>query len=317
MVLTVNSYGITLRKKDDCIEAESKEGRQYFPPGDIEMITLSAPCMLTSEVISLCAENDIPIMRCDRFGMPVWKAETILGGSVPQLRRRQLILSERPEGTKMVCSLLAAKLDSRITFLNKLASNRRDNRGTSLKEASQKINCIKEEIKETPGESLNMVRPRLLGLEGSAGRIYFSALETILPPDAKFSGRARGDEAGPFNQMLNYGYGILYQEMLRLCIQARLDPYIGVMHTDNYNRPTLVYDLVEPFRAEIESPVCKLFTQRKVHVSEHFQKEGSHIFLSNTGKKLLTAVLYHLHNSSDKMSRLVADLAKGLNGWEP
>lgn len=315
MVITVNNYGVTLRKKDDCIEAESKDTRQYFMPKQVEMILLSAPCMLTSELISLCAEHDIPIIKCDKFGNPVWKAETVLGGSVPLLRRRQLLLAERPEGTEMVCSLLAEKLAARIAFLNLLASNRRDSRGAALKEASKKITCIKEEMKAASGGLINEVRPRLLGLEGSAGRIYFAALEAILPPEADFSGRARGDEAGPFNQMLNYGYGILYQEMLRFCIRARLDPYIGVMHTDQYNCPTLVYDLVEPFRAGIEHVVCKLFTKHQVHIPEHFQQDGPRLFLSSTGKKLLTAAIYDSGKNQDKMLRLVMELAKGLNDW--
>lgn len=81
-----------------------------------------------------------------------------------------------------------------------------------------------------------------MGYEGAAGQVYFSALSALLPAEAGSRGRERGGNAGAFNQMLNYGYEMLYQELLSLCGKARLDPYIGVMHTDGWNRPTLVYD---------------------------------------------------------------------------
>ena len=38
MIVTVNSFGVTLRKKDDCIEAESKESRQYFTPEQYDLV---------------------------------------------------------------------------------------------------------------------------------------------------------------------------------------------------------------------------------------------------------------------------------------
>jgi CRISPR-associated protein Cas1 len=30
--------------------------------------------------------------------------------------------------------------------------------------------------------------------------------------------------------------------------KSRYDPYVGVMHRDEYNRPVLAYDVIEKFR---------------------------------------------------------------------
>ncbi|HCT90042.1 MAG TPA: CRISPR-associated endonuclease Cas1 [Lachnospiraceae bacterium] len=286
-----------------------------FLPKRVEALILSASCSLTSEVISLCAENDIPIMMNDRFGMPVWRTEAVVGGSVPLLRRRQLLLAERPEGSELTQALLAQKLEARIVFLRNLASNRRDERGSKLKEAAEQIFEYKRQMEELPHKPIQELRPKFLGCEGSAGRIYFSALKDILPPEADFFGRARGSGSGAFNQMLNYGYGVLYQDMLRLCSQARLDPYIGVMHTDNYNRPTLVYDLVEPFRADVEACVSKLFTRRQIRTAEHFQTADTGPCLSGAGKRILLDTLYQKRKDTKKMSRLVTGLKNGLVQW--
>ena len=52
--------------------------------------------------------------------------------------------------------------------------------------------------------------------------------------------------------MLNYSYGVLYGRVERLLILAGLDPFIGFFHCDSYKKPSLVYDLIEPFRAIAE-----------------------------------------------------------------
>ena len=41
---------------------------------------------------------------------------------------------------------------------------------------------------------------------------------------------------------------MLYSLVERACIVAGLDPFVGFLHTDNYNKKSLVFDLIEPFR---------------------------------------------------------------------
>ncbi len=48
--------------------------------------------------------------------------------------------------------------------------------------------------------------------------------------------------------------------MEKACILAGLDPCLGFLHTDNYGKPSLVFDLIEPFRILAERAVVLLFT---------------------------------------------------------
>ena len=77
---------------------------------------------------------------------------------------------------------------------------------------------------------------------------YFEALSSILPEKYKFKSRSRNPAKDEFNAMLNYGYGVLYSMVEKACIIAGLDPYIGFLHTDNYNKKSLVFDVIELFR---------------------------------------------------------------------
>ncbi len=61
----------------------------------------------------------------------------------------------------------------------------------------------------------------------------------------------------PVNAMLNYGYGILANEMRSQVVAAGLDPTIGIIHGNSTNRIPLVYDLMEPMRPIVDRAVLE------------------------------------------------------------
>ena len=56
----------------------------------------------------------------------------------------------------------------------------------------------------------------------------------------------------PLNAALNYGYGFLYHAIEWQCIASGLEPAVGLIHKNRKNRPSLVCDLIEPFRCCVE-----------------------------------------------------------------
>ncbi len=90
--------------------------------------------------------------------------------------------------------------------------------------------------------------------------------------------------------MLNYGYGVLYSMVEKACIIAGLDPYIGFLHTDNYNKKSLVFDVIEMFRTFVDETVVHLFTKRKVK-DEYFAVIQNGLSLNKAGKAVLIEAL--------------------------
>lgn len=314
MVITVTSYGTKLRRNGRRIAVEGKEGqRQEFPVCEVDGLVLSVPCGLTSELLTLCAEEDVPVTMLGRNGSPIWRVEPFAAGGSALLRRRQLTLADRPEGLVLVKGLLSDKLDARIRVLRRLAARRTGERSGALLRAADEMERIREKIRGVEAASVNECRGTLQGWEGNAGRVYFSAIAGLIPEAGGFTRRGRGAEAGRFNQMLNYACGVLYRELTDLCRLAGLDPCIGVMHTDVPGRPSLVCDLTEPFRGEIEAAVCGLFVRRRVR-AEHFEEDR----LSAQGKRLLMEALEKTLGGKDGlrkgMERRVASLAASLRG---
>ncbi|NUM78827.1 CRISPR-associated endonuclease Cas1, partial [candidate division KSB1 bacterium] len=135
---------------------------------------------------------------------------------------------------------------------------------------------------------LPLAADSLRGLEGTAGRIYFEALSFVQPEQFPFHGRSRQPAKDEFNCILNYCYGVLYGLVERACMLSGLEPYLGFFHTDNYNKKSLVFDLIEPYRLWAEETTVYLFSQRQVK-KEMFDKIQNGMTLNKEGKQMVIA----------------------------
>jgi CRISPR-associated protein Cas1 len=85
----------------------------------------------------------------------------------------------------------------------------------------------------------------------------------------------------------------------KACIYAGLDPYVGFLHADNYNKKSLVFDLIEPFRILGDRAVVLLFTGRRVH-KDFFEPVPGGIALNKEGRAFFIA---HFNERLDKSVR--------------
>lgn len=73
----------------------------------------------------------------------------------------------------------------------------------------------------------------------------------ISPRDSGGRNRVR-DAHDPFNALLNYSYTLLEVETRIACASVGLDPDLGLLHVDDRLRESLVFDLLEPLRSEVD-----------------------------------------------------------------
>jgi CRISPR-associated protein Cas1 len=129
-----------------------------------------------------------------------------------------------------------------------------------------------------------------MGLEGTAGRAYFQSMSKTMPEKYYFKGRSRQPAKDPFNAVLNYCYGILYSTVEKACILSGLDPYVGFLHTDNYNKKSFVFDLIEPFRIFAEQTAVYLFTGKQIK-DAYFTKTENAVSLNTNGKPVVVETM--------------------------
>lgn len=287
MQLVINTYGAYLRKRGECFLVEVDEKKQEISVKKVSSILITTGALISSDALEMAIENNIDVVFMNKYGQPFGRLWHSKLGSTTLIRRRQLEASCSSTGFDMLINWVDTKLDNQVTFLKKLKDKRPNNE--TLLPAIESISKYQKKIYELVG-SIEENRGTIQGLEGNASKLYFEAISSILPEKYQFNGRSRMPALDEFNAMLNYGYGVLYSKVEKGCLIAGLDPYLGFMHTDNYNKKSLVFDLIEMYRILVDQTVVYLFTGKKVKDS-FFNKHSSGLTLNKEGKATLISAL--------------------------
>ncbi len=297
MQLFINTPGTMVRQKDECFCIIKDDRKTEITPRKVESIVFTNQAFVSTQALVLALEHNIDVIFLDRYGDPAGRVWHSKMGSTALIRRRQLEAAETETGFDLVAEMITAKLNNKIRFLKKLKAARPGS-DDSFNQYIERIETACTSVKNMQG-SLEEKRGSLMGIEGAAGRAYFECLSYIMPEKYRFSGRSRRPARDEFNAVLNYMYGILYSHIEKSLILSGLDPFVGFLHVDNYNKKSLVFDFIEPFRISAEQCTVYLFTGKKIK-DEYFDRAQDAVSLNQDGKPV---VIESINNHLDESIR--------------
>lgn len=108
----------------------------------------------------------------------------------------------------------------------------------------------------------------------------------VLPAPFTFSNRIKKQPPDGFNACINYLYGMLRNQVETAVLSFGLDPAIGIMHRDGYKMPSLVFDLMEPFRPVMDRLLITSVLQREFG-DDTFQLKDESLLITKAGRKQL------------------------------
>jgi CRISPR-associated protein Cas1 len=284
MNLILTSYGTYLHRSGQMFRIKVDGKTHEVSSRKVRSIQISTAASLSTDAIQLALENNIDIVFIDRHGDPYGRIWHGRPGSTTAIRRAQLRIADQPAGLDLAVSWMVKKLDNQIVYLG-AARKRRTRLSAALTEKITALEAFSPKMSALGG-SLDEVRNQLMGLEGRAGRIYWETINLLLPERYRFDGRSRNPAQDEFNCLLNYAYGVLYSIVERACVLAGLDPYVGFIHTDHYNKQSLVFDLIERYRIWADETVIGLFAARKI-TKDLFDPLHNGLTLNKAGKGVL------------------------------
>ena len=285
MQLVINTFGASLRKQGDRFLVQAGDKKLAVSAHKVQSILITTGVHLSTDAIELAVAHNIDLVFLDRHGDPyarVWQTKM---GSTAAIRRRQLEVADGPEGLAFVRDWVEAKLRHQAGVPGGAAAPPAGVRRPVRRARWPRCATAWPASRALAG-TLDEQRGTLMGLEGSAGRAYFACLGQLVPEAYRFDGRSRQPAHDGFNAMLNYSYGVLYSLVEKACICAGLDPFVGFLHTDNYNKKSLVFDLIEPFRILGDRATLLLFTGRRVQ-KDYFEPVPGGVALSKEGRAVL------------------------------
>lgn len=285
--LYLNSQGFRVGKSGEVIQVKDGDTlKQEIRLGEVSQINLFGNVQLSTQAVQSFCAAEVPVCYFSQGGW-FYGITNGLNARNVFLRHRQFV-SAGHESTALRLSrkLVAGKIRNQRTLLQR---NHIEPPQTALRQMK-----ILAEKAETVFELES-----LLGIEGSAARVYFSEFAGMLKSEnidnahrggaAEFSfdftQRNRRPPRDPVNALLSLAYSILVKDLTITCYALGFDPYWGFYHQPRFGRPALALDLMEPFRPLIADSVVLTAINTGMVTPGDFIRSGPSVALKATGRK--------------------------------
>lgn len=250
------------------------------PSGYIDCILVMGRIQLTTDVITEMLSEGKSIVYLNRYGDVVGKTTGLCHESEICLLQLQVYANEEKRlaiAKKLVEDKLAAQ-KSLLSYYNKrLHSEKIKENAANI----ANIGTINAEVGSPSG---------LMGIEGYAARLYYECFKEIIRNDSfVWEGRRKFPAPDPVNSMLSYAYTLLEKDVrVYLAEINNLLLSIGFLHETNFRKDSLVYDLMEPFRAEVDRYVLKCINLKE-YGNEDFSIAEGRCYFSEASRKRFIA----------------------------
>ncbi len=285
MELILNTYGVSLNRDNEGFIISTTDGKQCIPAVGIDSIQISRGAQITSDAVMLAVEREIEVMFMDRTGKPIGRIWSPKYGSISTIRKGQLNFVYSHHAVDWIKEVLLKKIENQQALM--LLFNSDGQAEATTEKNISRLEDYRSKIRALDGDIVNDIAPKLRGWEGQASRIYFNTINSFLPEQFRFVLRSQHPALDVANAFLNYGYGILYGRIEGALIKAGIDPYIGVLHRDDYNRPVLVYDVIEMYRIWVDYVVYTLLAQDIITEEFYSVREDGSYWLEALGRRVL------------------------------
>jgi group II intron reverse transcriptase/maturase/CRISPR-associated endonuclease Cas1 len=250
--LYVLTHGAYLTAEDEDVVLKRRRQEVYRRPmNQISLIYLQGfGINISVDAQVKLAKHDVSVVIAPPLGNPIAVINPIETAR-SSIRRLQVLRRDEPDVLKVGLSMIAAKASNQAAVLKYFAKYRSrvaPEIANGMRDSADKILELSRNISRLDTREAS-VRGVGMGLEGRGAAIYWSQLACLVPEDIGFDGRMTLSAHDPVNQCLNYVYGILYGEVWRAISKVGLDPYFGLIHGSLRDQGSLVFDLIEEFRA--------------------------------------------------------------------
>ena len=290
--LYLNTQGVYVGKSSEMLVIKDN-GKviQEVRLREINQVNLFGNIQVSTQALQTLNEMEIPLVLHSQHG---YFNGMLQGTGLKNilLRREQFRMADQTARCLPIAkSLIAGKIRNHRVMLMRNHVSPPADALARLKRLSQRVE------RATAAESL-------LGIEGSAARIYFQHFSGMLKPGDSpldpaialgeppryafdFRGRNRRPPRDPVNALLSLAYALLAKDLTIIAAAVGFDPYLGFYHLPRPGRPGLALDLMEPFRPLIaESAVITAINNRMIY-PEHFVAAGRGVTMTPSGRKAL------------------------------
>jgi len=282
--LYVNTQGFKVGKSGEVLQVKDKEKTvQEVRIGEVCQVNLLGNIQISTQAVQSLCEAGVPVTYFSMGGY-FYGITTGLNTKNVALRRSQFRLADSEWfPLSLARALVAGKIRNQRTMLQR-------NHVEPKKPSLIGMKALAER-----GEQAENLES-LLGIEGSAARLYFEEFAGMIKPSDEpdssaggfsfdYDGRNRRPPRDPVNALLSLAYSMLAKDLTIACYAVGFDPYMGFYHQLRHGRPALALDLMEPFRPLIADSAVLSAVNTKMVTERDFIRVGASVALTAAGRK--------------------------------
>jgi CRISPR-associated protein Cas1 len=273
--LYVQSPGAKIGKRGAELLVETRDGDKHsVRMADTSHVAVFGNVQISTQAIQELASQGISVAYLSSGGW-FYALTRGMDHKNVDLRRRQFAAAADPQRSLEIARrLVTVKIRNCRTMI------RRNAEAAPVRALSRL-----KELANSAAEAGSL--ETLLGLEGTAARVYFETYSTLLGPPANndrpaenlsfdFDGRNRRPPKDPVNALLSFGYAMLAKDVTIALQVVGFDPFLGFYHQLRYGRPALALDIMEEFRPLIvDSVVMAGINTGAFRLSDFLRRAGS------------------------------------------
>jgi CRISPR-associated protein Cas1 len=249
-------------------------------------------CVMGNEIVlshgamHLALEHAVPVNYLDENGRLHARVVGVPDTSVT-LRRAQFRASENPALATHICRcVVAGKLQNARNSLLRAA------RETAEPATRDALDAACDALgRLIPGLPAANGIETIRGIEGAGAQAYFEVFGLLFKQqrdDFGFRVRTRQPPLDRVNCLLSFLYALVRHDCIAALTVAGLDPFVGFLHAERANRPSLALDLMEEFRPWLADRLAiTLVNRQQIRAGDFRVREGGAVELTPEGRKSL------------------------------
>lgn len=254
---------------------------QVIPLRRISQLIVMGNHTLSSPLLSACAKAAISVHFVNEYGFQIGTMTPInahyFGISAKQYHRHQKL--KPSERVAISADIVHAKINNYQTWIE---NSYRKGDNITL----DKLADIRKKLDGATDIS------QIMGYEGLAAKLCFERLQMCFIDEQKSAFTSRRRSRGGqdrLNSLLNFGYYWLFTKISALLRSHGLNPYLSFLHESEQDYETLVYDIMELFRVQVDKTVLRLVNRKQIqahnfHLHEHkgwlLNNDALHLFIN-------------------------------------
>jgi CRISPR-associated protein Cas1 len=237
--LVLDGRGSFLGMEKGCFIVKDKRGDiERYPLFEKELgeVVLKSGNAVSTGALASLGFWDIDVLIQTQRGKPVAMLRNLDDDSHVKTRLCQYEAVNNDKGVHIAKQFVLGKFDGQNKILHKHDLTTHDF-------------TYKDKIEKLKSSKLNpTLRRRLMAYESKFTKHYFNQILSLFPEAIRPEGRRTFKAYDGTNNLFNLAYEMLSWKVHRALIKAKLEPYLGFLHSTQFGKPSLVCDFQELYR---------------------------------------------------------------------